>query len=40
MTYENGNVYTGGWKDDSINGKGRIIYKNGDVYEGEWKDDK
>ena len=39
MTYANGDVYKGKWKDKN-NGTGTITYANGDVYEGEWKYEK
>ena len=31
-----GNKYTGGWKEDKFNGYGRLISINGNYYEGEW----
>jgi len=39
MTYNNGHVYDGEWKEDMKHGKGKMIYKNGNVYEGEWYKD-
>ena len=39
MTYKNGEVYEGEWKNDVRSGKGKMTYKNGDVYEGEWEYD-
>lgn len=35
MEFNNGNTYTGDWKDDAIDGKGVFEYSNGDKYEGE-----
>ncbi len=37
MTYSNGDVYEGEWKEGKRNGTGKMTYRNGDVYEGEWK---
>ena len=34
---QKGNIYEGGWENDSMNGYGRIISKNGDYYEGDIK---
>jgi len=39
ITYKNGIVYEGIWKDDMKNGKGKLIDLNGTKYEGEWKND-
>jgi len=39
MTYNNGHVYDGEWKEDMKHEKGKMIYKNGNVYEGEWYKD-
>merc|ERR1712159_556482 len=37
MTYVNGDVYEGSWKDGELDGKGKMTYKkDGDIYEGEW----
>ena len=38
MTYGNGDVYEGNWKDGKKNGKGKYTYTDGTVYEGDWKD--
>ncbi|KAJ8337740.1 hypothetical protein SKAU_G00367060 [Synaphobranchus kaupii] len=38
QTSANGLVYTGDWKDDKLNGKGRLEHVSGAVYEGEFKD--
>lgn len=38
MTYANGDIYEGEWKDSQKNGHGKYIWTDGDVYEGEWKD--
>jgi uncharacterized protein (DUF1697 family) len=40
MTYKNGNIYDGEWKDNKQNGKGKMTYKNGDIYDGYWEDNK
>ena len=38
ITYSNGDVYVGEFKDDKANGQGTYTYANGDVYVGEHKD--
>ena len=40
MTWHDGRIYEGEWKDDKANGKGKFSWHDGDIYEGEWKDDK
>jgi hypothetical protein len=40
MTFANGDVYEGDWKDNKRDGKGKMTFANGDVYEGDWKDNK
>ncbi|CBH15672.1 MORN repeat containing protein [Trypanosoma brucei gambiense DAL972] len=42
FTFPNGEVYVGGWNDESLcrEGIGCCTYPNGDKYEGSWKDDK
>ena len=40
MTYREGDVYDGAWKDDKKEGTGTLTYKDGDSYEGTFKDDK
>lgn len=37
-TYDNGDVYEGGWKDGAEQGYGKHTWVSGSVYEGEWKD--
>ncbi|KAB1267258.1 MORN repeat-containing protein 2, partial [Camelus dromedarius] len=37
-TTPNGTVYTGSWKDDKMNGFGRLEHFSGAVYEGHFKD--
>eukprot|EP00911_Craspedida_sp_UC1_P002268 UC1_evm1s1721 len=39
VTWANGNVYEGGWKDNKFYGQGKYTWSDGDVYEGEYKDD-
>ena len=39
MTYANGDVYDGEWKDD-LPRKGKMTLANGDVYDGEWETKK
>ena len=34
--WPDGSFYRGYWKDDLMNGRGRMIRSNGDVLEGEW----
>jgi hypothetical protein len=38
MTFGNGNVYKGEWKEGSLHGKGKMTYVNGDTHEGEWSE--
>ena len=48
MTYSNGDVYDGEWKEDARNGYGimsvKVIgaqdYANEDKYNGQWRDDQ
>ena len=40
MTYKNGDVYEGEWKNGKKHGYGIITYSNGTEYEGEWKNGK
>jgi len=40
MTYSNGDVYEGDWRDGNPHGKGKMTYSNGHVYEGDWRDGK
>jgi hypothetical protein len=40
MTYANGDVYEGDYKDGIRHGKGKYTYANGDVYEGDFEDQK
>lgn len=39
LTYTNGNVYEGGFKEGVKHGKGIFRWANGDVYEGEFQND-
>ena len=39
-TFENGDVYIGGWHNGLREGYGEIRYTNGEEYKGEWKADK
>ena len=38
MTWSNGFVYKGFWKDDVRHGIGEMIYADGNKYNGEWID--
>ena len=40
ILFNNGEFYTGHFKDNHRNGVGAMYYKNGDIYEGEWDKDK
>ena len=40
MTYINGDVYVGYWKNNEREGQGKMTYKNGDVYVGYWKNNE
>eukprot|EP01084_Bolivina_argentea_P283306 485148_1 len=40
ITFGDGNVYEGEWKNNMKHGQGKCVYKNGDVYVGSWKNDK
>jgi len=40
MTYPNGDVYYGAYKNDKRHGHGGMKYANGNYYNGEWKDDE
>lgn len=40
MTYEDGKIYEGEWKDNKRHGNGKLVFPNGASYEGEWKDDE
>ncbi|XP_028917676.1 MORN repeat-containing protein 2 isoform X1 [Ornithorhynchus anatinus] len=39
-TTQNGIVYVGNWKNDKMNGSGRLEHPSGAVYEGQFKDNK
>jgi len=38
LTFEDGDRYKGGWKNDTMNGKGTYYYQSGNVYVGQWKE--
>ena len=38
--FVNGDVYTGGWKDDMFEGKGKETFRDGSSYESFWKEDE
>ena len=40
MTFPNGDVYDGEWKDDKKQGQGKYTWASGDIYDGDWLDDK
>ena len=40
ITYESGDSYEGGWKDDKRSGFGKMTFACGDFYEGEWVEGK
>ena len=40
MTWTNGNVYEGEWKDGLRDGYGKHTAADGTVHEGTWKEDK
>ena len=40
FTLENGDIYTGEWKNDEKHGQGTYTYVDGDIYTGEWKNEK
>ena len=40
LTYTDGAVYEGEWKDGKSHGQGKCTYPDGAAYEGDWKDDK
>ena len=39
IRYENGDRYSGEWRNDLMHGQGDYHYANGDSYSGQWKDD-
>jgi hypothetical protein len=40
LTFLNGEVYEGNFKDDLKHGKGILKYTSGNFFEGEWEFDK
>ena len=40
MSWSDGSIHEGYWKNNHANGEGRLIHWNGDLYEGYWVDDK
>jgi hypothetical protein len=38
MSYSNGDIYIGEYKNDIIAGQGKMVFRNKDVYEGSWHD--
>jgi S1-C subfamily serine protease len=40
ITFANGDIYVGEWRDNKRNGQGTYTFANGDIYVGEYKDDK
>ena len=39
-SWDDGDKYTGEWRDDEKNGQGTYTYASGDKYVGEWKNGK
>ena len=39
MTWADGTIYVGSWKNDLKHGQGNCAFANGDVYEGDWVED-
>src|SRR3712207_8094793 len=40
LIWSNGDIYTGSWKNDLQNGRGKLTKKNGDVYDGAFVNGK
>ena len=40
QTFDNGDIYEGGFKDGLKHGKGKLITRNKRSYEGDWENDK
>ena len=40
MTYANGDVYDGDWKNGEQEGRGKMTFASGNVFNGEWKGGK
>lgn len=41
LSYHDGGYYDGDWKDDKMDGQGKLFYPSGKIaYEGQWKDDE
>ena len=38
VSFENGDIYTGYWRNGLRHGHGKMNYTNGDIYEGDWVD--
>ena len=38
--WPDGSIYDGWWRQDTPNGRGRLIHANGDYFEGQWSDGK
>ena len=39
-SWNDGEIYEGSWKEDSMHGEGKMIYANGDVYTGSFEDNR
>lgn len=40
MTWPDGAIYEGEWKDNHAHGWGKFLHSNGDSYEGMWRRSK
>lgn len=40
MEWADGTRYSGEWRNDMFNGRGKLYHYFGDIYDGDWKDNK